>query len=81
MKSRALLIALGLAALALTVAASSIYVINEGEQGLVVRLGAPIGVVDKPGLKFQGAVHRQRLCHIDALAPARAAARASDHGR
>ena len=36
MKSRAPLIALGLAALALYVAASSIYVINEGEQGLVV---------------------------------------------
>ena len=53
MKSRALMIALGLAALALYVAASSIYVINEGEQGLVVRLGAPIGVVDQPGLSFK----------------------------
>ena len=52
-KSRALLIALGFAALALTVAASSIYVINEGEQGLVVRLGAPVGVVDQPGLKLK----------------------------
>jgi membrane protease subunit HflC len=52
-KSRALMIALGLAALALYVAASSIYVINEGEQGLVVRLGAPVGVVDQPGLKLK----------------------------
>src|SRR5277367_123313 len=47
------MIALCLAALALYLAASSIYVVNEGEQALVVRLGAPIGVVDKPGLKFK----------------------------
>jgi modulator of FtsH protease HflC len=42
-----------LAALALYLVVSSIYVVNEGEQGLVVRLGAPIGVADKPGLKFK----------------------------
>lgn len=53
MKNHALIIGLGLAALALYLAASSVYVINEGEQALVVRLGAPAGVVDKPGLKFK----------------------------
>jgi modulator of FtsH protease HflC len=52
-KNRALIIALGLAALALYLFASSIYVISEGEQALVVRLGAPVGVVDKPGLKIK----------------------------
>jgi membrane protease subunit HflC len=31
--------------------ASSLYVVHEGEQALVVRLGAPIGVVVEPGLK------------------------------
>ena len=40
-------------ALALDLIISSIYVISEGEQALVVRLGAPVGVVDKPGLKFK----------------------------
>ncbi len=47
------LAALALAGLAFSLISSSIYVINEGEQGLVVRLGAPIGVVDHPGLKFK----------------------------
>jgi len=40
-------------ALAVDLLISSIYVINEGEQALLVRLGAPIGVVDRPGLKFK----------------------------
>ena len=53
MKNRAFLIALGLAALAFYLAMSSIYVVNEGEQALVVRLGAPVAVVDQPGLKFK----------------------------
>jgi membrane protease subunit HflC len=48
-----------LVALAVVVAAvvylivSSLYVVHEGEQALVVRLGAPIGVVVKPGLKVK----------------------------
>jgi membrane protease subunit HflC len=52
-RTRALIVAFGLAALALYLAASSIYVVNEGEQALVVRLGAPVGIVDKPGLEFK----------------------------
>jgi membrane protease subunit HflC len=45
----------GLAAVALLIllAISSVYVISEGEQGLVVRLGAPVAVVETPGLKFK----------------------------
>ena len=53
MKNRAFLIALGLAALAFYLAMSSIYVVNEGEQALVVRLGAPVAVVDQPGLRLK----------------------------
>jgi membrane protease subunit HflC len=53
MNNRSLLSACALAALALYPIASSIYVLNEGEQALVVRLGAPIGVEDRPGLKFK----------------------------
>ena len=55
MSGRAVAVALCLAALAVYLAASSIYIVNEGEQALVVRLGAPVGVVDKPGLRIQGA--------------------------
>jgi membrane protease subunit HflC len=40
-------------AAALIVATSSLYALNEGENALVVRLGAPVGVVDKPGLKVK----------------------------
>jgi len=40
-------------ALALDLALSSIYVVSEGEQALVVRLGAPVAVVEKPGLKLK----------------------------
>ena len=47
------LAALAAIALALTLAFASIYVINEGEQALVVRLGAPVAVVETPGLKFK----------------------------
>ncbi|MBV9287562.1 MAG: protease modulator HflC [Hyphomicrobiales bacterium] len=53
MTSRMLVVGLALIGLAFTLIASSAYVINEGEQGLVVRLGAPVGVVDRPGLKFK----------------------------
>ena len=81
MRTRALVAALVLAALALYLAFSSIYVINEGEQALVVRLGAPVDVVDRPGLKLKAPSHRPGLCHLDPLAPARAAGRAGDHGR
>ncbi len=44
---------IAIVALALDLAISSIYVVNEGEQALVVRLGAPVGVVDQPGLEFK----------------------------
>ena len=44
---------IAIVALALDLAISSVYVVNEGEQALVVRLGAPVGVVDQPGLKFK----------------------------
>jgi membrane protease subunit HflC len=47
------LAALALTALALDLLVSSIYVVNEGEQALVVRLGAPAGVVEQPGLKMK----------------------------
>ena len=47
------LAAAAIVALALDLAISSVYVVNEGEQALVVRLGAPVGVVDQPGLKFK----------------------------
>jgi modulator of FtsH protease HflC len=53
MRSRSLIAALALAALALYLLSSSLYVVNEGEQALVVRLGAPIDVVNQPGLKFK----------------------------
>jgi membrane protease subunit HflC len=53
MSGRSLVVALGIAALTLYLVASSVYIVNEAEQALVVRLGAPIGVVDKPGLKLK----------------------------
>ena len=53
MRGRRLLIALAVVAIALYVAASSIFVVNEGEQALVVRLGAPVATIDAPGLKFK----------------------------
>jgi membrane protease subunit HflC len=40
-------------ALALDLAFSSIFVISEGEQALVVRLGAPVAVIETPGLKLK----------------------------
>jgi membrane protease subunit HflC len=53
MTRRSGLAALALVGLAFTLIASSLYLINEGEQALVVRLGAPAGVVDRPGLHFK----------------------------
>ena len=50
MMSRARLLVLALAALAAFALASSCYVVREGEQALLVRLGAPIGVAAQPGL-------------------------------
>ena len=47
------LAAVAAVALALDLAVSSIYVVNEGEQALVVRLGAPVAVVETPGLEFK----------------------------
>jgi membrane protease subunit HflC len=40
-----------LAAIAVYLATASLYVVSEGQQALVVRLGAPIGVETTPGLK------------------------------
>jgi modulator of FtsH protease HflC len=47
------LAAIAVVAIALDLIVSSIFVVNEGEQALVVRLGAPVGVVDRPGLKMK----------------------------
>ena len=59
---------------------SSLYVVREGEQALVVRLGAPSGV--RPARpEAQDAVHRLGLRHSTPLAAARAAARADHLGR
>ena len=40
-------------ALAIVLALSSVFVLSEGEQALVVRLGAVVGVIEAPGLKFK----------------------------
>ncbi len=53
MRGRSLFVALALTALALYLIASSVFIVNEAEQALVVRIGAPVGVVDKPGLKLK----------------------------
>ena len=47
------LVPLGLAAAALFVGLSSFYTLNEGDNALIVRLGAPVGVEKTPGLKFK----------------------------
>jgi modulator of FtsH protease HflC len=47
------LAAIAIAALALDLIFSSVYVVHEGEQALVVRLGAPVAVVGRPGLKVK----------------------------
>jgi modulator of FtsH protease HflC len=53
MRNRAPFVALAVAALVLYLIASSIFIINEAEQALVVRLGAPVRVVGEPGLKLK----------------------------
>jgi membrane protease subunit HflC len=53
MKTRLALPLVILAALAAVGVLSSIYSLNEGESALIVRLGAPVGVVEKPGLQFK----------------------------
>ena len=60
---------------------SSLYVVGEGEQALVVRLGAPVGVVETPGLKFKAPFIDSVYVPRHALAAARAADRAGDPGR
>jgi membrane protease subunit HflC len=53
MKTRLLLgLAVAVAAVIYLIA-SSLFVVREGEQALVVRLGAPIGVLIEPGLKVK----------------------------
>jgi membrane protease subunit HflC len=53
MIARATLVAAALAAFAVFLLASSLYVVGEGQQALVARLGAPVGVVSEPGLKLK----------------------------
>ncbi len=53
MISSARLVLLALIALAAFALASSFYIVGEGEQALLVRLGAPIAVASKPGLKIK----------------------------
>ncbi len=53
MRARALWIAAALAALLLYLASDAAYVVAEGEQALVVRLGAPVAQVKTPGLRFK----------------------------
>jgi membrane protease subunit HflC len=53
MMSRAWIIPLALVAAVVFVLASSLYAVSEGEQALVVRLGAPVGVAATPGLHLK----------------------------
>ena len=53
MKTRLLLALAVVVAAVVYLIASSLYVVGEGEQALVVRLGAPVGVVVEPGLKVK----------------------------
>jgi modulator of FtsH protease HflC len=53
MISRASVIALALVAAVVFVLTSSLYAVGEGEQALVVRLGAPVGVAATPGLHLK----------------------------
>lgn len=53
MKRIPLLAAIAVAALALWLLDEALYTVSETQQALVVRLGAPIGVVGKPGLQFK----------------------------
>ncbi len=53
MTRRTGLLALAVVAAAAYLVASSVYVVGEGQQALVVRLGAPIDVAAKPGLRVR----------------------------
>jgi len=53
MKTRLLLGLAVVVVAAIYLIASSLFVVREGEQALVVRLGAPIGVLIEPGLKVK----------------------------
>lgn len=46
-------LAAGVAVVGLWVLISSIYVVEETQQALIIRLGAPVGVAGEPGLKFK----------------------------
>src|SRR5271165_63095 len=46
-------LAAGIALVGLYALASSLYVLNEAHEALIIRLGAPIGVIEEPGLKFK----------------------------
>lgn len=46
-------LAASVALVGLWILASSMYVVHEAQQALIIRLGAPMGVVDEPGLKFK----------------------------
>src|SRR5450830_830331 len=46
-------LAAALAAVALWSLASSAYVVDESQQALIIRFGAPMGVAGEPGLKFK----------------------------
>jgi len=53
MISRATLAILALIGIAISLLSASLYVVGEGEQALIVRLGAPVGVRATPGLKVK----------------------------
>jgi modulator of FtsH protease HflC len=53
MKTRLLVALAVVAATVVYLVAATLYVVHEGEQALVVRLGAPVGVVVEPGLKVK----------------------------
>ena len=53
MKTRLLLALAVVVAAVIYLIASSLYIVGEGEQALLVRLGAPVDVVVEPGLKFK----------------------------
>jgi modulator of FtsH protease HflC len=46
-------LAAGVAIVGLWALAASMYVVEESQQALIIRMGAPVGVVSEPGLKFK----------------------------
>ncbi|NVZ67668.1 protease modulator HflC [Pseudomonas costantinii] len=53
MKRKLKWMAVGLAVVALWALASSAYVVDESQQALIIRFGAPMGLAGEPGLKFK----------------------------